>query len=303
MNNPSDFKLISIGVVAENKLRSTPDVEITLTEVHPFISGELVAGLVQESVDCTNINGDALTFSVYTSNTIRATWKGDGTNRVTSPDVRRGEEVNVYQFGDTDKYYWEVLNKPGVTTRKLETVVTAYSNSTDPDITEPSADNSWVDEVNTHEGHRTFKTNKSNGEKFAYTAQINARDGNVVIADDAGTYIQMNSSDQHIEAETAAGARVELFKDNVIITCNDFTVNAKGKITMKGNSGEFTIPNTTWKGDLSMIGNMIGDAAGTYTFNGNVITNSEITNKGKNIGAEHTHKQVQSGNGTSGGVS
>lgn len=303
MADQSQFKMISISYVAENKLRTTNEVEISLVEALPFVNGELSSDLTQESVDSVNSRGDAQTFSVYTANTIRAQWLGDGTNRVSAPDVRRGEKVKVLQFGDTDQYFWQVFNEPGVNNRKRETVVTAYSNTTDEKDNTPSEENSWIHEVNTHEKTVTFKTNKADGEPFAYTTQINAKEGNVVVADDIGNYIQMNSKDQLIEVETASGARLELNQEDIEMLCNNFKLDARGKITLKGGTGEIDIPTSNWKGNvemkgnLSLTGNMVGNAGGNYTFNGKLINN------GKNVGDTHTHIGVQGGNGTSGQVS
>lgn len=306
----SQLRVISIGYVAENKARSTREVEISLVEALPFIHGEIDSNLVQETVDCKSSNGDSLSFSVYTSNTIRAKWMGDGTNRVSSPDVRRGDKVEVLQYGDTDQYFWRAYNDPNApNVRKLETVVTAYSNTKDETQNEPNPDNSWIHEVNTHEKTVTFKTNKADGEPFAYTTQIDAKSGNVVVADDIGNYIQMNSKDQHIELETAAGGRIEIKMEDIIMTCLNFTLNAKENITVNGKKAMVTVPTTEWegniaqKGNYSLQGDMTGKAGGTYTFNGNVVTQGGITNNGKNIGAEHTHKGVQSGSGSTQGVS
>lgn len=310
MAEQSQFREISIGTVAENKLRTSNEIEIWLEEFHPLVDGEVVGGYNEDSIDCTNVYGDRLSFSVKLSNTVTATWRGDGTNRYTAPDVRRGEQVRVFQFGDTDKYVWEVVNGPGETTRKRETVITVFSNTADENDNQATPENSWYQEVNTHEKHITTKTNKNDGEPYAYTQQINAKEGNVVVvADDIGNYIQLNSSEQHIELETAAGARVELLKEDVIITCRNYIVKASNQITMNAKTGAVTIPETTWtgnisqKGNLSITGNMVGMAGGTYTFNGKTITNGELTNNGKNVGDSHKHLGVNTGNGTSGTVS
>lgn len=309
MAEQSQFREVSIGTVAENKLRTSNEIEIWLDEIHPIVDGEVVGGYETDSVSCTNIYGDQQTFTVKTSNTITATWRGDGTNRFTAPDVRRGERVRIYQFGDTDKYFWTVVNTPGETTRKRETVVTLFSNTTDEQDNTPSPENSWYQEVNTHEKLITTQTNKNDGEPYAYTQQINAKEGNVVVvSDDIGNYIQLNSGDQHIELETAAGAKIEIIKEDVFIKCTNFELDASGVVKINGKTGQVTIPNTTWKGNvdmtgnLSLTGNMVGKAGGTYTFNGNTVTTGQISNNGKNIGSGHRHGGVDTGSGTSGPV-
>ena len=70
-------------------------------------------------------------FAIQTTNAIRAEWLGDSTNRITPPDVRRGEKVQIFQYSNVDKYYWQTITQPGVNVRKKETIVEAISNTTD----------------------------------------------------------------------------------------------------------------------------------------------------------------------------
>ncbi len=301
MFDTSQFRMVSIGYVAENKLRSTDAVEVSLTELRPMINGELVAGIQEDSVDCVDSFGNALTFKVKTSNTISAKWLGDGTNRVSSPDVRRGEQVHLYQFGDTDMYYWKAVSMPGVNTRKLETVIHAFSNTTDENDNKLTAKNAWSEEISTQDGHWTRQTNKSNGEPFAYTQQINAKDGSVVIiADDAGAHQSLDSKeDKHI-LETSSGGSLILEKRTLRVNVDIIELIAAKEAIITTPIGTFNIDSGTWKGNLTFIGNMVGSASGTYTFNGNVITNANLTNKGKNVGGDHQHLFVKSGGDTSG---
>lgn len=293
MLDTSQFRMISVSYVAENKLRTSNEVEISLVESLPFVNGELASDLTQETVDAVNSRGDALSFSVFTANTIRAKWLGDGTNRVTAPDVRRGEKVTVFQFGTTDQYFWQAFNEPGVPNpRKLETVVTAYSNTKDETDNEPNPDNSWIHEVNTHEKTVTFKTNKADGEPFAYTTQIDAKTGNVVVADDIGNYIQMNSKDQIIELETASGARFELNKADMTLTCENYTLNATKSI--KTNTPQATHNDKVVKyvgSTFDMNMDSVTYNASTYAINSSTVTvdGGSFTHNGTNVGNTHYH--------------
>lgn len=306
MRDSSQFKLISMGTVAENKLRTTTEVEVTLIEAHPFIDGELVSGSIDESIDGMSPRGDAQSFKVKTSNTILAKWKGDGSNRISAPDVRRGDQVEVWQYGDTDEFFWSAFTQPGKNVRRRETVVNAFSNTVNEDDTELNESNAWIQEINTHEKTITIKTNKNDGEPFAYTLQVNAKEGVVVVADDIGNYFQISSDLQLIELETSSGGHFEVNKKDVNINCENFNLNATKAITMKAKNADVQIPETKWKGNLGIMGNMAaaggGGGGGTYTFNGNVVTTGNITNNGKNIGDSHTHGGVQGGPSSTSGV-
>ncbi len=101
----SAYRLISIGYVAENKLRTEHTVEISLTELSPMLNGELKSNVDTINFDGLDAKGNPYAGQVNISNTIMATWKGGLGNRISSPDVRRGDRVEIYQFGNTDKYY------------------------------------------------------------------------------------------------------------------------------------------------------------------------------------------------------
>jgi hypothetical protein len=295
MLDTSQLRQISIGYVAENKLRTSPEVEISLVELTPFQNGEVVSGYLLESVSGYSPDGSAQTFSIKTSNTVMATWLGDGTNRVTAPDVRRGERVGVFQLGSNDKFYWNVINIPGETTRKKETVVELFNNSTDEKDNTQSESNSWIKEFSTHDKRITIKTNKSDNEKFAYTMQLDVAKANVVVADDVGNYIQLNSEDQTIELETAAGASIVLNLNDIAVTCRNFKLNASGNVEITGSKGTFVLPKTEWTGAFSMGG-------GAAEFNGATNFTTSVSHMGKSIGIDHTHGGVDRGNSNTSGV-
>ena len=286
--NESLLKPISIGYVANNKLRNTIDIEVVLAETTPFVSGELVSGVTQLSVDGVAPNGDAQTFTIQTTNAIRAEWLGDGTNRISAPDVRRGEKVQIFQYSNVDKYYWQTITQPGVNVRKKETIIEAISNTTDETQTQLTAENSWYKEFSTHDKRITIKTNKSDGEKWAYTLQLDVGSGNLVFADDTGMFVQVNSEDESIELGTTSGGLVKLVKKVLTLdNLDEFIVNSK--------KGSFNIGETEWKGSVNY-------SAGTYTYNGKATFKSGIFDNNKSIGVDHQHSNVRNGDGTSGGV-
>lgn len=301
--NSSQYRIVSVGYVAENKDRTSKEVEVWLTENNPFLSGEVVGGYEEDSVETVDSNGKAIGFSVKLSNTVMATWKGDGSNRVSSPDVRRGEKVTIKQFGDADEYFWEPFNEPGQSVRRRETVVEAFSNTEDENDKELNPENSYFSEVNTHDGKVVLmRTNKKNGEKAAFDVSIDTKSGHLNISDDQGNGLNMDTGGSLVKLENSAGTKIHLNKGDIIIECS-------GKFSVKASNGAFDIPTTEWKGNieltgnLGIMGNMLGKAGGTYTFNGDVITTAGLMNNGKDVGASHTHNDVEKGSSKSGKVS
>lgn len=285
--NESMLKPISVGYVAVNKLRNSVEVEVILAEVNPFVSGEIVDGIETVSVDGVGPDGAAQTFTIKMSNTIRATWMGDSTNRISAPDVRRGDKVQILQYGNVDKFYWQVVTEPGINIRKKETIIEAISNTTDENQTELNSGNSWFKEFSTHDKKISIVTNKSDGEKWAFTLQLDVGNGNLVVADDTGMFIQMNSEDETIELGTTSGGLVKLVKKVLTMDLDDWKVTSK--------KATFDIGDTTWNGSVNYN-------AGNYTYNGKATFKAGVFDNGKSIGIDHQHSNVKNGENNSGGV-
>ena len=213
---------------------------------------------------------------------------GDSTNRISAPDVRRGDKVQILQYSNTDKFYWQVVTEPGINVRKKETIIEAISNTTDEKQTDLNASNSWYKEFSTHDKRMSIKTNKSDGEKWAYTMQLDVKTGNMVFADDTGMYVQINSEDESIELGTTSGGLVKLVKKILTLdNLDEFIVNSK--------KGTFNIGESNWNGSVNY-------SAGTYKFAGKTTFTAGVFDNNKSIGVDHVHSNVRSGDNNSGGI-
>lgn len=280
------WRLISVGYIAENKSRQTNDVEVSLIELTPIINGELKGDIVTDICQGTDSKGNHFSATVKMANTVIATWKGEGTNRLTSPDVRRGDRVNIYRYGNNDKYYWEPLEHVGESVKKRETVTHTFSNTIDEKDNKPSSENSYVQEVSTHDKLVTLiQTSKSDGEKFKYTIQVNTKDNVIVLADDAGNFIQIDSNDSHIVMQNANGSLLEVFKDDINVKC---------KGTVKIEAGKLVDIKAT---DTKI--NSTTTITGITSIDGNTSIKGNVRNNGVNIGSDHVHRNG-GGRGNSG---
>lgn len=295
------FRRISVGTVAMNKPRDSREVEIWMSEKRPMLNGELTDTIETKTSKVSGSTARRRTVTVNTSNTVKATWKGDGSSRITPPDLRRGDQVEVWQYGTVDVYYWSVLDTGETSVRKRETITHALSNTTDEKDNTPTPDNSWFWTISTHDKLVTLRTNKNDGEAHAYVLELNVKDSNFVIADDIGNYIQLNSNDNRIELETATGAKFHLNAQDILAECRNFSLNASGKIALNGQTMEVTVPKTQWegnvdlKGNLGLTGSMTG-GGGEFTMNSPANFSKSIQHQGKSIGTDHKHR------GDSGGV-
>lgn len=268
------LKPYSIGVVAANKLLTTRDIEVTPIEALNFADGDISDNISKYLASGKDTNGQSYNLEVDTTLTVQATWLPLGSNRRTAPDVRRGEVVLIWQYADQDKYYWTSMLYDGKL-RKLETVVWMFSNTTNEDE-EATSENTYFVEVSTHTQHVTLHTSKSNGEPFAWTMQINTKDGVFTVTDNAGDYITIDGKNTRIEMKNADGSWVDLDKRNIKITAPDTITMKAGKdinmsagsningdagssinwktskITTQASTTTNTVPNTTFTGNVNI---------------------------------------------------
>lgn len=250
MEQPSISKLqfYSLGIVAANKTLSSMSVEITPVEEFPMLDGELTDSKEEYKADTVDNSGAAASTSIDSTTTVKAKWLPiNNSNRRSAPDVRRGEKVVLYKFADTDEYWWNTLFNDSKL-RRLETVIYAFSDNAAEGV-EDTANSTYFLEVSTHRKIMHVHTSKSDGEPFAYDVQINAKDGIVTIADDAGNSFVLNSKDSRLTMENVDGSVLDLNKTVMTLTASDsveintsaFKVNAdtttvSGDALVKGSS-------------------------------------------------------------------
>jgi hypothetical protein len=286
----------SIGVVAANKGLNTNVIEVCPVEHFPMVDGELTSNATKYQAAGVDANGNSYADSINTTLTVSATWIALGSmNRTTSPDVRRGERVQLYRYADADEFYWTTLTDD-THLRRLETVTHAYSGTADENTTALDGTNSYFHEISTHNGYMHWHTSKANGEPFAYDVQINAKTGYVTIQDDVGNAMRMDSGNCMITLQNAQGSSVVLDKTNGTVTvpatwtvnaktiienCTDYTMNASNSWTVKSNTGKMTFSNltitaqTTHNGDFALNGDMVtapgaGGSTGSMSMAGNM---------------------------------
>jgi hypothetical protein len=235
----SKFRFYSMGVAAENKKRSSMELEVVPVEILNMVDGELVPNLTD--IDDKGIDGRGQEYSVKvtSANSIKAVWLQFGSNRTTAPDVRRGEPIFLFQYADSEVFYWVC---PGLKDelRRLETVVHAYSNTTDESVRQLDATNSYYVEVSTHDKHMTVHTSKNDGEPFEYTIQINTAEGVVTITDDDGNFFQLDSSERRLLLQNKDNSFLDINKRNIFMSapkhiglkCETYSLDASKSSTM-----------------------------------------------------------------------
>ena len=244
MKNPLDtqsqLQFHSVGIVATNKELSEHFVEIIPIEFSTFMSGEILDHAEEYETNGEDYHGKSFDVKIDTTVSLRAKWLPLGqTNRITPPDIRRGEQVLIYKFGDVDEYWWvDMMQYKHI--RRLETVIWAFSNNREENIEDDPESTYWV-EMSTHKKIIHIHTSKNDDEPFIYDIQINTKDGRIVIQDDDLNYIFLDSAARHIRVHNKDSSYIEMDKrvinihslDEINMTTNKYKLVAKESMIVK----------------------------------------------------------------------
>lgn len=256
------FHIHSFGYAAENKELDSMILEVYPVETIAYTDGEIASFKDKVTSEGEDADGNKYTTEALVGNTIKAVWIPFGSNRVTAPDVRRGERLLLWRYGDVDHYYWSTCGLDDVL-RRLETVFYAWSNTRDESVKLLDETNTYYFHISTHLKLVTFQTTKSDGEPFAYTVQIDTKTGVVTIADDIGNYIQLDSADKRITLENADESNINVdkltihgfAKESITWNTKHWIVNATDSITekTKTHTANYTTSATIATTEISFV--------------------------------------------------
>jgi hypothetical protein len=233
MAKASVFKMVGVGVVANNKAIMERVIEITPTEWLPMHDGEMASNGAKMTHKAKDIDGNESQGMILTDQIIKATWMPSGSNRLSPPDVRRGVHVEIWATADADKYYWKTMGLDDHL-HKLETIIIGISNTTDESVTELTPENMYWIEFSTHSKRLAFCTSKSNGESYQHELYVDTDAGEFMYTDDIGNLINVQSKVNLIHLQNAKGTFVKVDqKDIKMFAPQDLLVDIKRDIDVK----------------------------------------------------------------------
>ena len=305
MEKQSGFHRYSIGTVAEDKDEDGHIIEIFPIENQSFAEGN-IADTKIENVMAKDLYGNSKSVVLNKKSTVRAIWMPFGnSNRSTAPNVKKGEQVEIYRYADTDDFYWDTLyNEFDI--RRKEKVIHLYGN-TDAFGEELTLDNTYFTKIDTINKLVHIKTNDNDGELTSYDIKIDTKEGILEVFDGKGNIIQLDSAEDKLTATT---------NDEVIINTKIMTINAIDlninvtNLNLKSTGTDIKTSTTTIKTDtLDLNSNTNTITSSDTTINSNVTINGSdtninskvtivgpaVTHNGKNIGDTHVHPDAQGG--------
>lgn len=220
----SKLRYYSMGKLAHNKELDSWQIEAYPIEILPFADGEITDHINEYEASGKDYLEGSYSVKVDTTLTIKAEWFPWGQdNRLTPPDVRRGERVMLLQYAETDKYYWFKVGDDR-DLRKLETVIWAISATPD-EKKKTEFDTSYSVEVSSHRKHIKIHTSQANEEVVIYDIEINPGTGHILITDNIGNFISMDSLNHRIELMNADESHYDMHRTNLTITTKDSIVH------------------------------------------------------------------------------
>lgn len=236
----SALRFWSDGVVAQNKKLGSMEIEVIPLEKTPYLDKDLSATPAVAKTTGKDAFGSEYSVEAESRASIQATWLPlGGSNRITAPDVRRGESVSIVRFANQDKYYW-VTTILGQKLRKLETVIWAFSGTKDENAV-VSPETHYFLEISTHRGQVTFHTSKANGEPYSYDLQIDTKNGKFHFQDDVSNSVYLNSAQARLKMQNTNGAFFDMLANDIVISApNRITVNCKEYVCSASSSYQVT---------------------------------------------------------------
>lgn len=220
---------MGIGVVAENAILGHEELlHVAPQDQLPNMRGRLELNPQKFTTKGVDSRGKAYQSKVETGSTVTAKWLNEDSNRITPPQLMKGETVHLYRFNGDETFYWKPTNQH-MNKRVQEVVVEAYAakpKEAAKEETPTNIKNSYTRTVDTANGLMEMRTSKANGEKAAWTVQMNGKDGKLVISDGDGNFIQIDSTLTCIDIQNKDRTHIQLDKQ-VINIQSDKTINMK----------------------------------------------------------------------------
>lgn len=306
VNSPdiSRMRFYSFGLAANNKNLVDEDgqpdrrLEVTPHEIFGDMDGDLLSLPFESEVSGTSADGSEYSAKVTLNTALTATWYPMSSNRHTPPDVRRGERVVIWRYADSDEFFWTETGWDDHL-RRLETIHFRLSATSDEGADMTDSTNYYHIQLSTHEGMIHLETTDKNGEKGVYTLQINTKDGIIGLQDNYGNFLNWDTVESDISLQNGEGTLLRLNKevfyayakdkilmiadeqmlfqtkqfvlstDTALIEASDSMTIKTPKFQVVSDTNTFTTPNTSFTGNVSIGGSLVGAAnGGTMTFKG-----------------------------------
>lgn len=252
MSNTVIIKTVGWGTAASNIGPMGNTLHIIVHEWHSMYDGDINVTLDPMESSTIDIDGNVTFDKIQTTQTIHATWMPSGSNRLTAPNIRVGERVEVLEESDTGNYYWRPAGLDEKH-RRLETIIWGISATPNEDDDPYDPENRYWIEFSSHSKKIVLTTSAKNGEKARFNITIDGGEGLFNIMDHKGNFATLNSMEDNWKVATTQGSFLEVDKVDINILAvndlaarigNDMSVQAGNNISVSA-SNDISLNSTT----------------------------------------------------------
>lgn len=204
MKDISKFHIYSYGLVINDNLDNQSiikvfpiekiyDLEGDLNEVDTLDTTHNYKHLDTADIEQPTYLPAKEKITLDTTKYIYAEWASlNQPNRITPPNVCKGEYLLLYRYSNRDQFYWDAINSD-VELRKTEHVVHRYSAKDSLDAKESNIEDSYYTVISSKDKMLKIHTSDFNGEYTTYDIVIDTKNGNIKIEDGKGNYQELDS--------------------------------------------------------------------------------------------------------------
>lgn len=291
---------LGVGTVTQTKETNTDTIMVYCPFLFPTAEGRTVNNVQQVEQTSLNAKGEEVKSNNLRSNSVPAKWMNLGdNNRITSPNVREGSQVAIYNVDGGNQLYW-TTHGVNAETYRLESVL--YGWASNPNLAENTpfdVDNFYTAKVSTHDGIFALRTSMSNGEKSKFDVQVDGMNGRVSVGGFNKGLFVLDDVESSLTYSNKEGSVARVVKKQAFIKTEDMigffaaeTLNIKTKvIQVQADLAKIDIKKTQWLGDIEHTGNT--EQTGDYTQEGDFTQVGDYTQEGNTI---------RDGNSTSTGI-
>lgn len=265
----SAFRMVSKGIVLQDKADGSDTILVDPIEMFPMDNGPVKAHDRKIESSYVDTQGVQKTAKAEAGSGVQAKWIAAESNRETAPDVRVGETVNLYQYADDPKYYWNTAaREPEL--RGKERVRFSFSNKEERNK-EYDSDTSYWFEFDTKNKRVQIHTSSNDGEATTFDILIDTKAGVLTIKDGEGQGLTFDSPQGIILGEVRE--LINLKSKKILLQAEE--------IVQEAQSTTINSPKNDINGPL-MVQNGIsmGSGGGNMDVNGNVNVQGSVNATG-----------------------
>jgi len=213
-DGPSKFTRYSVAIVAKDIIEDDDIIECFPLENMTHIDGDINYKDILPNT-CVNVDEETEVIILRKGVSIKAKWIPLlYSNRVYAPNVKKGEQVQIYRYTDTDEFFWTTMYNE-FDLRRQEKVKNYYSNTGvfKEDLHDNNTYWTLIDTINKKV---QLHTSDNDGELTTYDISIDTKAGNIKMEDGRGNSIVFDSAKDTLTAN---------FKKEVVLNAPKATFN------------------------------------------------------------------------------